>query len=321
MKFVDFEKIKSIFLLFRPLNLGIIILTQVLLRYCVVKPILFSEAPVLITSELDFFLLVLTTILIAGGGYVINDYFDVQIDRINKPGRNIVEDGITGKSIIRIHWIINGIAVAIGFFLAYRLKSWTFGLVFPVMSVLLWFYSARYKKTFLLGNVLVAFLSALVILIVWYFEFLHLSLHPENFVYILEGMWISTRIFLGLSLFAFLISLSREIIKDLEDMNGDRENGCRTAPVVLGIRKAKMIVGFLILLVLLLVVYCSRIALNLSMLGIFFYLVAVIGISLIYFVIKLIAAKEPEEFHFLSSICKIIMIAGILTLQLVSLVS
>ena len=299
-------------------NLVIIILTQVLLRYCIIRPILFSRSPEMISGNIDFFLLVLTTVLIAIGGYIINDYFDIPIDEVNKPGKNSVGKEIKERTVIILCWLINGLAIVLGFFLAYRLKSLSFGLVFPCISILLWFYSAKYKRTFLLGNIIVSLLSALVIFIVWYFEFLYLQLNPENFVIVLDNIKLTTRFFLVYGLFAFLVSLFREIIKDLEDVKGDLQNGCTTLPVVWGMKKTKFIAAFLILLVALLVIYCSLIAFNMAQIGIFLYLLGAVEFPLIYLLIRIFFLHKDEEWQFLSSVCKIIMVAGILTMQLIS---
>ena len=311
------ENIFTLVRLIRLPNLAIIILTQILLRYCIVKPILFSGAPELISGNLDFFLLVITTVLIAIGGYVINDCFDITIDEINRPGKNSIGKGINERAALRLYWLVNGLATAIGFFLSYKLKSLTFGLIFPVISILLWFYSAKYKRTFLLGNIIISLLSALVIFIVWYFEFLHLWLNPENFVMVLDNVKITTSFFLVYGLFAFLVSLFREIIKDIEDAKGDKQNQCRTLPVVIGLKKSIYVVAFLIFSVVLLVGYCCWIAYNLLQMGIFFYLVLVVGVPLVYMMVKVFFSHENEDFHFLSSLCKLVMVAGILTMQLI----
>lgn len=315
------KKISSLVQLIRLPNLVIIILTQFLLRYGIIKPILFSQVPEMISGTIDFCLLVVTTVLIAIGGYLINDYFDVSIDTVNKPGKNIVGEGIPERTVFFIYWMVNGLAVLIGFFLSYRLNSLSFGLIFPFISILLWFYSTRYKRTFFLGNLIVSFLSALVIGIVWYFEFLHLRLSPGTFVIVLENMKVTTWFFLGYGIFAFLISLIREIIKDIEDIEGDKKDGCRTMPVILGKKKTKYVVAFLGLCVVMLLIYCSRVAFNLKMMGILYYLILFVLSPMIYMVVKLFVAHEKEDFHFLSSLCKVIMVAGILTLQLISIIN
>jgi 4-hydroxybenzoate polyprenyltransferase len=302
-------------------NLAIILLTQVLLRYCILKPYLFAGTAGVISGTTDFFLLVLITLLIAAGGYVINDYFDVQVDSVNDPGKNSVGAVFSENTIVSIHWLLNGIAVVLGFYLAFRLKSWIFGLTFPVLSLLLYFYSLRYKKILLLGNVVVSALSALVILIVWYFEFLHLQLQPENFIAVLGNLKLTTNYFLSYALFAFLISMAREIIKDMEDIKGDIQNSRNTLPVVLGWMTTKIVAAVLILALFVVILYCCWIAFTLSQMMVLLYLLATIEFPLIYLLVKLFRSGSREEFHFLSGICKIIMVAGILTMQLISIVN
>jgi 4-hydroxybenzoate polyprenyltransferase len=314
------DRISGIAKLIRLPNLAIILLTQVLLRYCIVKPYLYANDPTLISSNLDFYLLVLITLLIAAGGYIINDYFDGATDAVNKPGENKILQTLPDAAITRVHWIINGIAAILGFILAFRLKSLTFGLVFPVISVLLYFYSARYKRTFLLGNIIVSVLSALVIMIVWYLEFQHLRVNPENFVYVLDNLRLTTNYFFLYGLFAFLVSMFREIIKDMEDEEGDRQDGCRTMPVVWGVRKSAYVAAFPVLAVILIVGYCGWVALTLSQYIIVIYIAAAILFPLIYLIIKLFPAGTREDFHFLSSLSKLIMVAGVLAMQLISIV-
>lgn len=312
------QKLTTISTLIRIPNLAVIALTQVLLRYCILKPVLYTQAPELISGTFDFFILVLATVLTAAGGYIINNYFDISIDEINKPEKNPIGTITPKTDVFRAYWILNVIIVLLGFYLALRVKSWNLAVVFPFISALLWFYSTRYKRTLLLGNVIVSLLSALVILIVWYFEFLHFQMHPENFVPVLEHMKLTVSFFLIYSLFAFLVSLFREMIKDMEDVKGDELNGCRTLPIVIGIQNSRFVVAFLVLVVTFLVTYCSWIAWNLTYVGIMLYLLIILVIPLIYLLVKLFQAKESADFHFLSSLCKIIMVAGILTLQLIS---
>jgi len=302
-------------------NLGIIILTQVLLRYNIVKPVLYFRNPELISGSFEFFLLVMATLLIAMGGYLINDYFDASIDEINKPGKNVIGKEIEEKTVLKIYWFINGIATLIGFYLAYRVQSLSFGLIFPFIGMLLWFYSARYKRTFILGNFIVAALSTLVIFIVWYFEFLYLRSNPESFVTVLDQLKITTKLFLVYGLFAFLVSFLREIIKDSEDIRGDKENGCNTVPVKLGVSKTKVIIAILGMIVFLLVIYCGWFAYNMGEKVVGLYMVGVVGFPLIYMLVKLISAGKDEDFHFLSSLCKVVMVAGILAMQLFSVVN
>ena len=311
--------ILSFLRLIRIPNLLIIILIQLLLRYGIQKPYLFAKDPALMSGTLEFLLLMGITVLIAMGGYVINDYFDVRIDELNKPERNVVGKKFTPGAIMNIYMVITVLAVLSGFYLAYRLKSLTFGLVFPFIAGLLWFYSERYKKMLVRGNVIVAVLSALVILIVWYFEFLHLRLDPVKFSKIILGMKDANLFFVFYALFAFLCSLFREVIKDMEDIEGDRAYGCNTVPIVFGIKNAKLIVAALVALTVILLGFGQA---NLSSRGytlVFWYFSAVVQLPLLILLYRVFTAKEKDDYRFLSLLCKIIMVAGILSIQLLSI--
>lgn len=304
--------------LLRVPNLLIIVLTQVLLRFCIIRPFLYSGSEDLISSVLDFILLGLATVLVAAGGNVINDYFDVAIDRVNKPGKNPVTTEISEPFLLRFYWIINGTAWLMGSLLAYRVHSLTLALLFPFITLLLWFYSARYKRTLLIGNLIISLLSAMVLFIVWYTEFLHLQMNPDHFVIILPNMRVTLWFLVIYSAFAFTVTLVREIVKDLEDLPGDKENGCSTLPVAVGVRMTKMILTVIVGIVLILIIYCCWMALMAGHFGILVYLLAVVGGPLIYLLIKLFPSGTADDFHFLSSLSKVIMVAGILTMQLIS---
>ena len=131
---ISVPNLRVLLQLMRLPNVLIIILTQLLLRYCVIEPNLYSESREAISPITDFLILILVTVLIAVGGYVINDYFDVKIDRINRPERMVINKLISGHTAIKLHIILNGIAMVLGFYLAWRIKAISFGLVFPFIS-------------------------------------------------------------------------------------------------------------------------------------------------------------------------------------------
>jgi 4-hydroxybenzoate polyprenyltransferase len=267
---------------------------------------------------IDFSLLVLATVLLTIGGYLINDYFDIRIDSLNKPADNLVGKAIKGRSVILMHIIVNTFAILIGFYLAYRLRSLNFGLIFPFISMLLWLYSAKYKRTPAWGNLVVAILSALVIFVVWYFEFLHLRLTPSNFSQVVPELSETSRYFIGYGLFAFLLTFFREIIKDMEDITGDKEYGCRTIPVVYGTKRSSFIVACLVLLTILFLAFVQWTLLNRGWMMVFWYFLMVVQFPLIYLLYKLYKATNKEDYHFLSNLCKLIMFAGVLSMQLIS---
>jgi 4-hydroxybenzoate polyprenyltransferase len=312
------KKIRTILKLIRWQNLAIIILLQYLLRYGILNTFLFPDHPRMLSGLLDFSLLVAATIMLTIGGNLINDYFDIRIDSVNKPEDNPVGTAIKGRNVILAHIIVNGIAILMGFYLAFRLRSLNFGLIFPFVSVLLWLYSARYKRMLVWGNLIVAILSALVIFMVWYFEFLHLRLYPSDFSQVVPEMKETNRYFIAYGLFAFLVSFYREIIKNMEDIAGDKEYGCRSIPIVIGIKRSNYIVTFLVSLTILFLAFGQWTFFNRGWMLVFWYFIIVIQFPMFYLLYKLYRAEKREDYHFLSNLCKLIMFAGILSIQLIS---
>jgi 4-hydroxybenzoate polyprenyltransferase len=257
-------------------------------------------------------------VLLTIGGYLINDYFDTRIDSVNKPAANPVGKVIKSSSVIFAHILVNGLAILIGFYLAYRLRSLNFGLIFPFVTILLWLYSARYKRMLVWGNLIVAILSGLVIFMVWYFEFLNLRLHPGDFSQLVPELKQIAFYFETFGFFAFLVSFFREVIKDMEDIPGDKEYGCRTIPIVIGIKRSNYLVTLLISLTIILLAYAQWTFLNRGWILVFWYFLMIILAPLIYLIYKLYRAKTREDYHFLSDLCKLIMFAGVLSLQLIS---
>ncbi len=300
-------------------NLLIIILTQFLLRFALLEPFLYQDSGIEPSSLADFMILVVVTILIASGGYIINDYFDVKIDRINKPDKTVIDRQVTARGAIASHLVINGIATVLGFYLAYRIHSISFGLIFPFIAIMLWFYSASYKRTFLWGNIVVAFLSAFVILIVWLFEFFHLRLDAEAFAFLLKELGSVTRLFLAYALFAFLVSLFREIIKDMEDWEGDERYGCRTLPLVIGMKRTRIIAIILMAVNMVILGYGMLILNRLHYTLAFWYFLAFVQVPVIYLIYRVSIARSKADYHVASTITKVIMLTGILSMQVLTL--
>ncbi len=292
-------------------NLLIIILTQFLLRYCLFKPFLYDGDTEVMTSLLDFSLLCLATILITSGGYVINDYYDIRIDEVNKPSQLVVGKVISGRTAIKWHILLTLLGSLIGFYLSYRVRLLSFGLIFPVVGLLLWFYSAKYKRILFWGNFIVALLSALVVLIVYVFEFFWLRLHPEFFADLIPDLLSVQKLFGVYAVFAFLVTFFREIIKDMEDVKGDARVGCKSIPIILGIHASRWIVTGLIGLTAILMVCGLLVLYHLSLMTVFWYLVLTTLIPMLFLVYRVFKSNTPEEYHIMSNICKIIMVAGV----------
>ena len=292
-------------------NLLIVILTQYLMRWCVIDPMLEVNGFELQLSSFHFFLLVLSTVLITAAGYVINDYFDTHTDFLNRPKTVLVGTKIPRRTAMIFHSVLNIIAVLLGFYLAYKTGMIVLGFVFLIVTGLLWFYSTTYKRQFLIGNVLVAILTALVPLMVVLFEIPELNeayskiliKNNSNFMYIFY--WV-----LAFSFFAFITNLMREIIKDIEDFEGDSAYGRNSLPVVLGVKASKIIIIILSLFVLGALIYLYFTFLNDPITIIYFSLF--LYLPFLFLIGKLIKAKTKKQFKDIGNILKIIMLLGIL---------
>ncbi len=316
---INIENLLAVMQLIRLPNILIIVLIQLLLRYCIIIPMMYPGHPDSVTMPADFLILVVVTVLVAIGGYVINDYFDVKIDSINRPEKQVVNKLISPKGAIKLHIILNVVAILLGFYLSYCVRAISFGFIFPFLSGLLWIYSAKYKRMFLWGNFIVSSLSAFVILIVWLFEFFWLRLNTASFVDAIPVIPRVYYIFLGYALFAFLVSMVREIIKDMEDAKGDLACGCKTLPVVIGLAKTRFIVAGIIIATILLLGYAQLILYRLNLMMVFWYFMVTVQTGAIYLLIKLFHARDKQDFHILSNLSKLIMVAGILSLEIIFL--
>jgi 4-hydroxybenzoate polyprenyltransferase len=311
---------KEFLKLIRWQNLLIVILTMVMIRYFVIQPLLSGLGVTLIngTGEVvpmtlqfewyDFIILVVATVFITAGGYVINDYFDIKTDLINR-GKVIVGTRISRRQAIMLHNIFNILGVAAGFYISWKSGYIWMGMLFLLVSGLLYFYSASYKRQFLIGNILVAILTAMVPFIVILYEWPALyrfynvnTADPPSFNFLFY--WVG-----GFALFAFLTTLIREIIKDIEDFEGDLAYGRNTVPVVIGIPAAKVVAVSLIIITLSLLYIVWYFYLNDKITLI--YLSAVIALPLLFVFWQVVVSRNIKQLHSTSNLMKLIMLAGI----------
>lgn len=192
--------------------------------------------------------MVLSTVLIAAAGNIINDYFDVRADRINRPERVIVGKTIKRRWAILFHWVFNFIAFGMAVYLSYRFRTFWYLFIHLLSINLLWGYSMQLKRTLVVGNIVVALLTGLVPILVgiYYNQYigdqLLTSYYPFKFEIINEyPLYLS----FGLGCFAFLLNWTREIVKDIEDIKGDKHLKAKTIPIVFGVKKAKTISLFI----------------------------------------------------------------------------
>ena len=313
---------KTFLKLIRWPNLLIVILTMVLMRYAVIGSIIGKLKIILInqgTGEavpmalqfpyIDFLLLIIATILITAGGYVINDYFDIKADLINK-GKVIVGTKIERRQAMMWHNLFNIAGVSLGFYISWKAGNIWLGTIFLVVSGLLYFYSASYKKQFLVGNIVIATLTAMVPMLVIIYEWPALTKFYSVNATKLPDLdfilyWIG-----GFSLFAFLTTLTREIIKDIEDFEGDIAFGRNTVPVVIGVLSARIVSVCLVIVTIALLYGTWYFFLNDKITLI--YISVAIVLPLILVIYKLIKSSDKIQIHNASRIMKIAMLTGIL---------
>ena len=199
----------AFFKLIRYPNLIYIGLTQFLLQYCVVEPVLRSsgEEPSLPVPQ--FILLSLSTVLVAAAGYIINDYFDINIDIVNKPDKMVLDKIISRRWAMAWHTMLNLAGVSLGFLVAWKTGQFYLGFTQVICSLLLWFYSTSFKRQVLIGNVVISLLTALAVVVVGFYE----KQIYHSFEAIMSPTGRKLIQIIGVyALFAFLISMVREIV-------------------------------------------------------------------------------------------------------------
>ena len=269
-------------------NLAIIVLTQYFTRFFLIrdKPLLFSHLLEILFDK-NILLISLSTVLIAASGYIINDYYDIKIDLVNKPDRVVIGRYVKRRWALAIHQIFNGLGILLGLLISRKVALVNLSAVFC-----LWLYANQLKRLAFWGNFMVAILTgfSLLILAVYY---------PGH----QKEVWVYAT-------FSFFITLIREIIKDMEDVKGDEKHGCRTLPIIWGIARTKLLVYVLIacfittLFILATQLPNQRIA--------YIFLVMMLPVSFLTY--KLVYADKPKDFAFLSDACKFIMLIGVLTM-------
>jgi 4-hydroxybenzoate polyprenyltransferase len=243
----------------------------------------------LVFFDLKFFLLSLSTVMIAAAGYIINDYYDIKIDFINKPDRVVIGKSITRRYAILFHTVLSGLGILIGAYV-----SLWIGAVNIISVFLLWLYSNLLKRLPFVGNLSVAFLTGLSLVLV------DLYYHSGNYmIYIYAS-------------FAFFMTLIREIIKDMEDLKGDNSFGCKTLPIIWGTRKTKQMIYFLLTVLVITVVVLNFLFTDLP---VSFFIVFVV--ILYPFLHTIIRADTTKDYYQLSTICKWIMLFGTLSMAFV----
>jgi len=297
--------------LIRYQNLLMLAFMQVLFRYAFLKQ---QNIP-LALSDLQYGLLVLSTVLLAAAGYVINNIYDVATDTINKPQDVVIGKGISETAAYNIYFGLNITGVAIGFYLSNVILRPGFATIFILIASMLYFYSTTLKQIMIVGNVVVALTLALSVIIIGVFDIFP-AINTEN----KAQMASLFSILMDYALFAFMINFIREIVKDIEDVDGDYNQGMNTLPIAIGkSRAAKIALGFAIIPFILCLLYINTYFFKNNLIFVTLYAFAFVLAPLLYFIVKIFGAKTQKEFHHLSTVLKLILFFGILSILVITL--
>lgn len=302
----------AFFRLIRYPNLFFIALTQSLFYFCIIVPSFRSAgiADPLGTEGLLY--IIAASIFIAAAGYIINDYFDLNIDRINKPDKLVVDNLIRRRWAILWHLGFSLTGIILSVIVSYRLSNPIPALFNLATVLLLWFYSTTFKKKVLVGNIIISLLTGWVVLVL-YVAVNPVGLRPAD----TTSFKVITRVYKFAVLyggFAFIISLVREVIKDMEDMQGDAKYDCRTMPIVWGLPSSKMFVAVWMIVLICSMVILQVYAMQLSWWWSVLYSIVFIITPLVIILRRLFPAVEPAQFHELSTWIKIVMLTGIVSM-------
>lgn len=289
-------------------NLVFIALTQVLFQVCIFYPLYENNIPA--DDTRNFILLLVASVLIAGAGYIINDYFDINIDEVNKPEKMVVDKVINRRWAIAWHLILSAFGVLLTALALPVREKWYLVLANIFCVFLLWFYSTTFKRKLLIGNIAISLLTAWTILLIFLskvsFTDAFAAAHPGQpkffrFAFLYAG-------------FAFIISLIREAVKDVEDMPGDERYGCRTMPIVWGVNAAKVYIAVWLIILISILIVIQVYILQFQWWWAVVYCVLLIILPLLYIFRKLFKAVTVQDYHQLSTLLKLTMLTGIVSM-------
>ena len=304
----------SFFKLIRYKNLIMVLLTIVLTKYAIINSFTSS------VSNFQFILLTIAILCITAGGYIINDIFDVAADKINKPKKVFIDNTISKKNGFLAYFVLTFLGLTLGIYASYIKGNSSYSIFFISTIILLYWYSKSLKRIALVGNSVISLLTALTILIVFIFEVKNTNSSSniaETILNFFTSISVTASVFIYI-IFAFFMTLIREIIKDIEDMNGDYALKMKTLPIIIGVNRTKKIVLVISSFIFLFIVIILKEELaHLPLL--FWYAILFILSPFAWFLYKLFNAKNTKEFHLLSNLIKLIMFFGILSMLFIKL--
>jgi len=298
--------------LIRYKNLFMVLLTIVLTKYVVIDS--FTSA----ISDFQFILLVISILCITAGGYIINDIFDIKADKINKPTKVYIEKTISKKNAFLAYILLCLLGLVLGVYTSYIKGNISYSIFFISIIILLYWYSKSLKRIAVIGNLVIAFLTALTIFIVFVFEIKNTNT-AFNLVEAISNFFISISITISIFIyiiFAFFMTFIREVIKDIEDVKGDYALQMKTLPILIGVKRTKNIALLIASLVFVFILFILKEEL-LRLPILLWYTILFIILPFTWFLYKLYSSKTKKEFHLLSNLLKIIMFFGVLSMLLI----
>jgi 4-hydroxybenzoate polyprenyltransferase len=265
-----------------------------------------------------FLILLIASLLISAAGYIINDYFDINIDQINKPQKMVIEKIIKRRTAILLHLVFSTSGVILSIYVAWH-TNFIIAIANIICTILLWFYSTTFKRKLLSGNIIIAALTAWAV-VVLYFAVNVIYLNNDDHFYVMinamKRIYMFTALYAG---FAFVISLIREVVKDMEDMEGDKSYGCKTLPIVWGVPAAKVFAGVWLVVLIGAIALIQVYALYSAWWWSGIYSLFLLIIPLIIILKKLFKAQTSMAFHQISSMIKWVMLLGILSMIVIKM--
>lgn len=303
--------VRALFKLLRWPNLLMIVAVQYLLRLAFIEALDLPH----VLNHWQFALGVLTSVLLAAGGYIINDLYDLENDRINKPERMVIGSVLSEDRAWNLYFGSVIGAVLAGYFVAQASGIESLWMIPPLAVVLLYLYAYQWKKLPLVGNLLIALLAALPVFLVGIYDLLPAA-NYENAATVRQSL----EVVAAYAGFAFISHLLRELVKDAQDRKGDAALGFKTLALSLSPKLYKAIVYLVWLLLFVPLAYYSIYLWNSDPLSAAYLLLSLIA-PLLYFAWALAGAQKASDFGRLSGLLKWVMLAGMLSIAVFTLVT
>jgi len=309
------KQVIAFFRLIRFQNLFFIALTQFMFYYCIILPLSANGNAIFTFDNIVITQIIIASVCIAAAGYIINDYFDLNIDRVNKPQKLVIETVISRRWAIFWHLFLSAIGIVLTGIISSKIHNPFLTFYNIVAVLLLWFYSTSYKKQLLTGNIIISLLTSWVIVVLYVIvqPLMFLNSNVANFSFA-STIFKFTALYAG---FSFIISIIREVVKDLEDRMGDEKYGCKTMPIVWGVQASKVfiMVWLIVLIAALLIVQIYALQLTWWWAALYGFLFTIIPLIIAVRILK--KAENPSDYHKVSSLIKWIMLSGILSMMFI----